>query len=145
MKVKNLELFENLYDMVLELNSNDPVGSMCIAGSIIAQYDWNRIRYAVEHKWHLYDLDRWETIARQFGRDPESIMEAFAGHGLHYTKTTFIELMQDGEKFLKFIVDPLYANDIEVMELAVTPVKNCAMNGCNCEEIVERVKEQYTE
>lgn len=145
MKVKNLELFENLYDMVLELNSNDPVGSMCIAGSIIAKYDWNRIRYAVEHNWHLYDLDRWEAIAREFGRNAEYMMSEFQKYHLNYSKNTFIEIMQDGEKFIKFIVDPLYEMDVEVMELVPTPLNSIAMEDYNCRDIVEKVEERYNE
>lgn len=145
MRAKNLEFFGKVYDMVLELNCDDPEESLCIAGSIIANYNWKRVKHAVEHNWHLYDLDRWEAIAREFGRNAEYMMSEFQKYHLNYSKNTFIEIMQDGGKFIKFIVDPLYEMDVEVMELVPTPLNSVAMEDYNCEEIVEKVEERYNE
>ena len=116
-KAKNLQLFENVYEMVLELNWKDPDYSLRLAGSIVANYNWKRIRYAVKHSWHLYDLDRWELVARAYGRDPVTMIQRFNQHNIAYTHSKFVEIMKDGELFLKLIVDPLYHKGIEVMEL----------------------------
>lgn len=43
MKNKNLKLFEAVYDMILEINQKDLNESMCMAGAIIANYNWNRV------------------------------------------------------------------------------------------------------
>ncbi len=134
MKNKNLKLFADVYDMILELNGNDFDEAFCIAGSIIAKYDWNRINYAIENNWHLYDLDRWEAVAREYGRDPERLEALFDKNGIVFAHEEYVQIMRHGDLFLKEIVTPLYENGIEVMDL-MNLSKTRNGGNCQCRDI----------
>lgn len=134
MRAKNLEFFGKVYDMVLNLNCDDPEESLCIAGSIIAHYNWKRVKYAVEHNWHLYDLDRWEAVAREYGRDADGMIKIFHEVGINYNHEQFVRIMQDGEMFIELLVDPLYEQqDIEIVELISGRVVRTDID-CSCRE-----------
>ena len=119
MRDRNLKMFEQLYDMVLELNCNDPNDSLAIAGSVVSKYNWNRIRYAAANKWHLYDLDRWELAAR-YCEDDELLhrfKEELSEYGLTFSENTLRQIVAEGDLFLEQIVNPLYEQDVEIVEL----------------------------
>ena len=138
MKAKNLDFFEKVFDMVLELNCEDEEESLCIAGSIIAHYDWKRVKYAVEHEWHLYDLDRWEMVGKSFGRIPRYWTNVLHKLGFSFTYEECVEIMRDGQTFIEKIVDPLWEADIEIMDLVPEGAIKRTKRSCTCRDALTK-------
>ena len=138
MRAKNLDFFEKVFDMVLELNCEDVEESLCIAGSIIAHYDWKRVKYAVKHEWHLYDLDRWEMVGRSFGKSPGYWINVLYKSGLPFTYEECVEIMKDGQTFIEKIVDPLWEANIEIMDLVPEDAIKRTEKSCTCREALTK-------
>lgn len=135
MRIKNLSLFEGLYDLILKVDNEDPEYAMCIAGSIIASYNWDKVRYAVENDWDLHDLDRWEAASRFFRENPKEFKEILGSNGVIYSRDFLAGIMLSGDQFIKMVVDPLYERDVEIMELLPKPRRTCLKGGCAlCQE-----------
>lgn len=131
MRVRNLSLFEGLYDMVLSLSEKNPDYALCVAGAIIANYDWDKIRFAINHKWHLYDLDRWELASKTLKLHPKYFKGQMEKHGITYSIERLEQIMDNGASFIHLIVDPLYEQDVEIMDITLEPRRQCNKGGCD--------------
>lgn len=86
-----------------------------VADSLLNQYDFAKVLYAIESNMDLFDLDRWEFAAKLHS---DCKLKGMLSHiGFDYTDEKLNEYIADGEKFFKKIVNPLWELDYEIMEL----------------------------
>lgn len=73
-------------------------------------------------------------IAREYGRNPERLENLFGRHGITFSRDEFVQIMKNGDAFLAEIVNPLYKDDIEVMDMIDLPRTRCSTD-CPCADI----------